>query len=129
MAFFVFQKTFIELDFFKGQPLTFIAWICPLLKPLLKGKNNYVFYEDDDISCIYFFKNGKAGYVLPRHRNMVYLNLSEGYHFGVSCIIGSFIKKDSIKFDLDTWIGHREILKRQFTIQCQEDCEILAFSL
>ena len=34
----VFEKTFKELQFFKGKPLTFITWVCPLLKPLIKYK-------------------------------------------------------------------------------------------
>ena len=37
MSFFVFEKTFKELFFFKGRSLTFIAWVCPLLKPLAKS--------------------------------------------------------------------------------------------
>lgn len=36
MSFFVFEKTFKELYFFKGRSLTFIAWVCPLLRPLAK---------------------------------------------------------------------------------------------
>ena len=36
VSFYVFEKTFSELDFFRGRPLTFIAWVCPLLKPLIK---------------------------------------------------------------------------------------------
>ena len=37
--FFIFEKTFKKLQFFKGKPLTFIAWVCPLLKPLFKNKD------------------------------------------------------------------------------------------
>ena len=104
VSFFVFESTFKEIEFFKGRPLTFIAWICPLLRPELKSKQQYIFYEDDDVSCIYFFKKGKAGYVLPRHRNMLYLNLNKGNHFGVSCIVASFLDKDKLSFDIDNWI-------------------------
>lgn len=39
VSFFVFEKTFKELEFFKGRQLSFIAWICPLLKPLVKCKD------------------------------------------------------------------------------------------
>ena len=37
--FFIFEKTFKKLYFFKGKPLTFIAWVCPLMKPLFKNKD------------------------------------------------------------------------------------------
>ena len=36
VSFFVFEKTFKKLEFFKGKQLTFIAWVCPMLKPLVK---------------------------------------------------------------------------------------------
>ena len=91
VSFFIFEKTFKELLFFNGRPLTFIAWVCPLLKPVVKQSEQFIFFEDDDINCIYFFKKGSAGYVLPRHKDFVYLNLSIGYHFGVSCIVASFV--------------------------------------
>ena len=37
VSFFVFEKTFRQIEFFKGKPLTFIAWICPLLKPIINN--------------------------------------------------------------------------------------------
>ena len=92
VSFYVFEKTFKELEFFKGRPLTFIAWVCPLLKPLIKSQNQYIYFDEDGVSCIYFFKKGNAGFILPRHRNMLYLNLNKGHHFGVSDIVASFMK-------------------------------------
>ena len=120
VSFFVFESTFRELQFFNKQPLTFIAWICPLLKPAIVGKDQFIFIDGDDISCIYFFKEGQASYVLPRHRNMRYLNLTKGKHFGIICIIASFLQKDNFSFDLDDWINHKDNLKRHFSIQCQD---------
>lgn len=113
MSFFVFEKTFKELEFFKGRPLTYIAWVCPLLKPLIKSEEQYIYYEEDDVSCIYFFLRGKAGYVLPRHKNLVFCKLTNGYHFGISCIVASFIKKEGdFTFDIDNWIQARDTIKR-----------------
>lgn len=114
----MFEKTFNELEFFIGRPLTFIAWVCPLLKPLIKSNKQYIFFDDDDVSCIYFFKKGHAGFILPRHRNMLYLNLNKGHHFGVSDIVASFMKQGSLTFDMDNWINHRDLLKHHFTVQC-----------
>lgn len=73
MSLFIFEKTFKQILFFRSRPLSFVAWICPLLKPLVKLNDQYIFFEDDDITCIYFFKNGVAGYVLPRHYNLMYI--------------------------------------------------------
>ena len=56
MSFFVFEKTFQNLSFFKGRSISFIAWICPLLKSLAKSNDQYIFFEEDDVRCIYFLK-------------------------------------------------------------------------
>ena len=113
VSLFIFEKTFKQIQFFKNRNISFIAWICPLLRPLVKLKEQYIYFEDDDVSCIYFFKNGKAGYVLPRHRNLMYIEINRGHQFGISCIVGSFSENND--FDLDNWISHRDKLKRQFT--------------
>lgn len=36
---FIFERTFKQFNFFLNQPVSFIAWICPLLKPNIKLKN------------------------------------------------------------------------------------------
>ena len=81
-----------------------------MLKPLVKAYDQYVYFEGDDITCIYFLKNGEAGYVLPRYQNLMYVTLERGGHFGVSCILGSFIENGD--FHIDNWIKHRDCLKR-----------------
>lgn len=72
-------------------------------------------------------QKGYAGYVLPRHENLMYIKLNPGFHFGVSCIVGSFMDEDD--FDIDGWIYFRDRLKRQFTIQCKDQCELLTLSI
>ena len=69
-----------------------------------------MYFEGDDISCIYFMQEGNAGFVLPRHENLMYIKLTPGLHFGISCIVGSFMDEDN--FDIDTWIEFRDKLKR-----------------
>ena len=105
---FIFEKTFKQFKFFVNRPVSFIAWICPLLRPLIKSNDQYIFFEGDDISCIYFLQKGNAGYVLPRHENLLYIRLTAGLHFGVSCIVGSFMEEDN--FDIDSWIIFRDKL-------------------
>lgn len=65
-----------------------------------------MFFEEDDISCIYFLKCGVAGYVIPRHRNLIYVNLNKGKYFGVSCIVGSLMEKEG-GFEIDNWIEQK----------------------
>ena len=57
----------------------------------------------------------------------MYIKMNTGHHFGVSCIVGSFMDKDD--FDLDNWSSQKERLKRQFTVLCQEQCELLTLSI
>ena len=114
VSLFIFESTFKQFEFFYDRPVSFITWICPLLKPLIKLKDQYVFFEGDDISCIYFMQNGNAGYVLPRHQNVMYIRLNPGLYFGVSCIVGSFMDQDN--FEIDSWMTKRDVIKRQFTI-------------
>ena len=46
---FIFESTFKHIQFFVNRPVSFIAWICPLLKPLIKLKEQFIFFEGDDI--------------------------------------------------------------------------------
>lgn len=78
VTYFIFEKTFKELKFFQNRPVSLIAWICPLLRPMIKSKDEYIFFEEDDLTCIYFFQSGHAGYILPRHKNLMYINLNKG---------------------------------------------------
>ena len=52
------------------------------------NEDQYVFFEGDKINAIYFLQKGSAGYVLPRQDNLMYVELNEGFDFGISCIIG-----------------------------------------
>ena len=77
-----------------------------------------MFFEGDEIACIYFLKDGQGGYVLPKHRNIMYIKFPMGDHFGIVDIVGSFLQNDN--FDIDDWITHKNILKRCFTVQAKE---------
>lgn len=35
---FIYESTFKQFEFFYDRPISFITWICPLLKPLIKSK-------------------------------------------------------------------------------------------
>ena len=49
VSLYIFEDTFKQIELFKGQPASFVAWICPLLKPMIKLENQYVFFEGDNI--------------------------------------------------------------------------------
>ena len=78
VSLFLFEKTFKQINYLNDKPVSYIAWICPLLKPQVKGAEQYVYFEGDDVTSIYFLKNGKAGYVLPRYRNLMFVKLKQG---------------------------------------------------
>ena len=57
----------------------------------------------------FFLIKGKAGFVLPKYKNTVYINITIGSHFGIIDIVGSVLNN---KCDLQNWIGHKDILHR-----------------
>lgn len=125
-ALFIHAKTYKKIWFLQNQTLSFLAFICPLLKPLLCQGGEYVYQEGDEILSIYFLNDGVAGSVLPRHRNVKFIDYPAGSHFGVMDIVSSCFKLD---IELDNWIWNHEKLKREFTVMCQEVSEILTLSI
>ena len=63
---------------------------------------------------------------MPFFDNAAYLKIGIGDHFGAIDIIGSSIEK----FELDKFIEHKNLLKRQFTVAAMtENVETLTLSL
>ena len=79
------------IDCFKGRSNAFISWICPLLKPVQFREKEHVYFEGDDITCIYFLIKGGSGFVLPKYKNTAYIKINTGHHFGVIDIVGSML--------------------------------------
>ena len=75
MSLFLYSNLIDSINFLKDRPMVFIAWICPRLKPLIQNEDQYIYTDDDEVSCIYFLIKGKAGYVLPKHENQMYIQL------------------------------------------------------
>jgi CRP-like cAMP-binding protein len=59
-----------------------LAWLCPLLGQEYIPMDQYLYYETDLISEVYFIQKGQAGFVLPLATNIVYINIMQGDHFG-----------------------------------------------
>lgn len=127
VSLFIHEQTYKKIKFLMGRSDSFIAWICPLMRPMLNLENQYIFFEGDDVSQIYFFMSGEAGYVLPKHNNIKYIEFQQGNHFGVTDIVGSVLSsKDQ---DLEKWMNYKESLRRQFTSMSQTRCELLTLSV
>jgi hypothetical protein len=73
VSLFIHENTYKRIDIFRGKPSTFIAWICPMLKPQPHPANSYIFFEGDDVTSIFFLTKGKSGFVLPKYNNTPYI--------------------------------------------------------
>lgn len=52
------EETYIKIRFLHDKSLSFIAWICPLLRPQVATDNEYVYFEGDEVASIYFLREG-----------------------------------------------------------------------
>lgn len=100
--------------FLQDKKISFIAWICPLLKQRFVLGNEIVYFEGDQINNIYFMKSGTCSFVLPKYENAKYINVSLGYHFGMEDLVQSVISNEEIS--QSDWIAHKEKLVRSFTV-------------
>ena len=99
LSIYIYEKVYQQVDFLKKKTKAYISWICPLLKPLVTTPKEYVFYEGDEVTRIFFLKNGSCNYVLPKFTNTKYIQVSEGSVFGVIDIIASCFMDDVQQFD------------------------------
>jgi hypothetical protein len=68
-----------------------MAWVCPQLKTLFFDQRDYICFEKDEISSIYFLKRGSCGFVLPEFSNIKYIDIDLGATFGIIDIVGNAI--------------------------------------
>ena len=93
-----------------------------------------VFYEGDPIKHIYFVKQGKCAYILPKYSNQAFISIIERSCFGVIDIIAGCFNENDDEYALDLSINSSEEdkemekleywadknLKRSFTVKCSE---------
>lgn len=72
-------------------------------------------------------KGGECGFVLPRYSNIKYIDIEQGKYFGIIDILGSLLANDTT--DFAAGFQQKDLLKRQFTVQCQKSCDLLNLSL
>jgi CRP-like cAMP-binding protein len=104
------EETYKIMKFLEGKSMSFIAWICPLLKPQYLENNEYLYFEGDEILSIFFLKSGNCGFVIPKYENVKYINISKGDNFGIEDIVGSIIKHDDLS--IEDWMQHRDKIVR-----------------
>ena len=97
------------ITFLRSKPAIFVNWMCSLLKPVYFAENQYIYFEGDDISSIYFLIKGYSGFVLPKYNNTMYIQIQKGDTFGVIDIIGSCHQKE---IDINEWINRKYFLQR-----------------
>ena len=79
---YLYSKQYSNIQFLKDQSDSFIGWVCPLLKQCYIPIEQYIYYETDNISEIYFLSIGRAGFVLPFKQNVLYIQIEKGDTFG-----------------------------------------------
>ena len=81
------EETWQNTPFMMSKSMSFISWICPLLKPYILQDDDYVFYQGDELLSMYFMKQGQCSFVLPGYNNVPYINIPEGSHFGMEDLV------------------------------------------
>jgi CRP-like cAMP-binding protein len=120
------RDTINKIDFFFGQTNSFIGWVCPLLKPYYIQKDQMIYYDRDMIDSIYFIKSGKVGFVLPKYKNAVYVEVEAGTYVGMVDLVGSVMENNLTQ---DNMFKEREKLRRQFSCMAVEVSECLGVSI
>lgn len=78
----IYKESYQKITYLRTQNNNFLAWICPLLSQVYIPMDQYIYYETDLITEIYFMTKGLAGFVLPCKLNIVFLYIGRGEYFG-----------------------------------------------
>ena len=99
--------------------MTFIGWVCPLLKPQLSLQDEFIYQEGDPVMQIYFLDEGAAAFVMLRYNNFNYISIKEGDHFGVMDIAFKVEQEQKSMQSQTAYIdlAHLTSLNRKFTVQ------------
>lgn len=127
---FIYRNQYLQIKYLKSQNENFLVWICPLLRQEFILTEQYLYYQTDMINEIYFLTSGTAGFVLPLRKNVVYIEINQGDHFGEIDLV--FAAQDKL-MPLDLMIEYMTYqnefnLQRVFTVQAIEDCTLLSLS-
>ena len=103
---YLYKDLFNTIYLLRHKNTSFLAWICPLFKPLVIDEGKYTYFEGDCVDCIHFIMKGECCMVLPKHDNTKYVKIGVGDVMGVTDIIGSAIKSQD--FELEDWFSKKD---------------------
>lgn len=130
---FIHENTKNSIDFFRNLDEASVAWICPLLRPMMVTGNSEIYHENNKVDCIYFLQKGKCGMILSvRFNKFKYIDLPERCCFGFVDIFASiltFPDTEDKEYIFNNWIHSKERLFRQFNVAAQEDSELLTLDI
>lgn len=126
VSLYVYESRYENIQFFKNRGVSFILWMCPLLRPQIYNENQFFFNENEAISEIFFMIKGLGSFVLPRYKNTPYIVINGGSHFGVIDIVGSCNIQN---IDIKEWFVKRVNLMRQFSVQSIVNSEVLCLNV
>ena len=66
---YIYEPIYKKVSFLSRRSKNFVAWICPVLKPKVTTPMEYVYYEGDEVTKIYFIKKGVCDFILPKFQN------------------------------------------------------------
>ena len=82
-ALYVHEDVYNSIEFLRSRTDSFIAWICPLMKPTFVSAGENIYSETQDIDSIYFLRAGDCGFVLGnKYSQHKYINIAQGSTFG-----------------------------------------------
>ena len=74
----LYDQKYKNIKFFQGKTQAFASWIYPLIKPFYATEDEFIYNEGDEVTGMYFLKEGSCGFVLPKHGNIKYINIDVG---------------------------------------------------
>ena len=114
LSLFVHEQTYKKIYFLKRNASeSFLAWVCPLLKPSIFMDQEYIYLNGDEINCCFFMKQGECGFVLACNGNLKYIDITQGNYFGIIDILGSMLQNGNQDLHLS---NNSDKLFRQFTV-------------
>ena len=128
LSLFIHETTYSRILFLRNNGSeSFLAWICPQIKANIYDNREYIYFDGDDINCIYFLKYGSCGFVLPRYSNIKYINVNKGATFGIVDIIGNMLMNEETQtFALES----SNCGQRQFTLMSDRaQTEVMTLSI
>jgi CRP-like cAMP-binding protein len=128
----IFKDHYENVDFLKNQSHSFLGWVMPLLTQEYVPAEQYLYYETDIITDIYFMTHGVAGFVLPFRKNIVYIELNKGDCFGeIDFAISAEQSNMTVKGMFESLAVSSKPLHpiRHFTVQAVENSTLLAISI